>query len=104
VAVHEESGAVAGFTEVLASHRSYRAHQEDTAVVPAHRGSGLGLWIKSEMLVRLRAERPDVTEVITGNATSNRYMLAINGRLGFHPWTEINGWQGDVPQITARLG
>ncbi|HEV7656755.1 MAG TPA: GNAT family N-acetyltransferase [Mycobacteriales bacterium] len=103
VAVHEETGAVAAFTEIL-GRRSYRADQEDTAVVPAHRGSGLGLWIKSDMLLRLRAERPDVTEVITGNAATNRYMLAINDRLGFHPWIEIHGWQADVAALTARLG
>jgi GNAT superfamily N-acetyltransferase len=102
VAVHEETGVVAAFTEVL-TRRSHRADQEDTAVVPAHRGSGLGLWVKSDMLLRLRAERPDVTQVITGNATTNQYMLAINGRLGFRPWTEINGWQADVPTLAARL-
>jgi hypothetical protein len=31
--------------------------------VPAHRSHGLGLWIKSAMLVALRAERPDVTGI-----------------------------------------
>jgi GNAT superfamily N-acetyltransferase len=104
VAVHEETGAVAGFTEVLASRRSFRSFQEDTAVGPAHRGHGLGLWIKCDMLVRLRAERPDVAELITGNAASNRQMLAINDRLGFFPWKEVHGWQADVPTLTARLG
>jgi mycothiol synthase len=103
VAVHEETGAVAAFTELL-TRRSHRADQEDTGVVPAHRGSGLGLWVKSDMLLRVRADRPDVTEVVTGNATSNRHMLAINQRLGFRPWVEINGWQADVPALSARLG
>jgi L-amino acid N-acyltransferase YncA len=103
VAVHEETGAVAAFTETL-TRASYRADQEDTAVVPAHRGSGLGLWIKSDMLLRVRAERPDVTEVITGNAASNAHMLAINDRLGFRPWTEMHGWQADVATLSARLG
>jgi GNAT superfamily N-acetyltransferase len=104
VAVHEETGAVAGFTEVLVGRDPHRSFQEDTAVVPAHRGSGLGLWIKSDMLVRLRAGRPDVAELLTGNATTNRHMLAINDRLGFRPWSRINGWQADVPTLTARLG
>jgi GNAT superfamily N-acetyltransferase len=97
-------GAVAGFTEVLVGRQPQRARQHDTAVVPAHRGHGLGLWIKSAMLVGLRAERPEVTEIETGNSTANQHMLAINQRLGFRPWRELNSWQGDVPAITAQLG
>jgi GNAT superfamily N-acetyltransferase len=102
-AVHEATGEIAGFTETGVGRQPERAQQQDTAVVPAHRGSGLGLWMKSAMLLRLRAERPDVTEVITGNSTGNRHMLAINERLGFRPWQEINGWQADVPDVVRRL-
>jgi GNAT superfamily N-acetyltransferase len=96
-------GEVAGFTEVLVGRQPQRARQRDTAVVPAHRGHGLGLWIKSAMLVALRAKRPEVTEVETGNSTANQRMLAINQRLGFRPWQELNSWQGDVPELNARL-
>ncbi len=102
VAVHEQTGAVAGLTElVLASPP--RAFQEDTAVVPAHRGSGLGLWVKADMLCRLRAERPDVTEVMTGNAASNEHMLRINTRLGFRPHRAIGEWQAGVGELVSRL-
>ncbi|HEY6744510.1 MAG TPA: GNAT family N-acetyltransferase [Mycobacteriales bacterium] len=103
-AVHEETGAVAGFTELLVPPRSPRATQEDTAVLPAHRGAGLGLWVKADMLVRVRAERPQVAEVLTGNATTNRHMLAVNDRLGFRPWGDHNFWQFDVGELSARLG
>lgn len=102
-AVHSGTGDIAAFTEVQVEEGP-RAHQEDTAVVPAHRGSGLGLWVKAHMLVRLRAERPEVAELLTGNASSNRHMLAVNDRLGFRLWSEINGWQGDVAELSARLG
>lgn len=102
-AVAAEDGEVAGFTEVLVGRAPQRAHQHDTAVVPAHRGHGLGLWIKAAMLVALRAGRPDVTEIETGNSTANQHMLAINQRLGFRPWQQLNSWQGDVPQLNARL-
>jgi GNAT superfamily N-acetyltransferase len=104
VAVHEETGVLAGLTEVLVTRDPRRSYQQDTAVVPAHRGSGLGLWLKSEMLVRLRAERPDVAELLTGNAASNRYMLAINDRLGFRPWSRLHGWQADATELVTRLG
>ena len=102
VAVHEQTGAVAGLTElVLASPP--RAFQEDTAVVPAHRGSGLGLWVKADMLCRLRAERPEVSEVMTGNAASNEHMLRINTRLGFRPHRAIGEWQAGVGELVSRL-
>jgi GNAT superfamily N-acetyltransferase len=104
-AVHEDTGEIAGLTEVLVTAAApLRSYQEDTAVVPAHRGNGLGLWMKADMLVRLRAERPDVTELITGNAASNRHMLAVNDRLGYRLWSEVHGWQVDVPELSARLG
>jgi GNAT superfamily N-acetyltransferase len=103
-AVHQASGEIAGFTETRVGRQPERAQQQDTAVVPAHRGCGLGRWLKSAMLLRLRTERPDVAEVITGNSTGNRHMLAINDWLGFRPWQEINGWQADVPDVARRLG
>jgi GNAT superfamily N-acetyltransferase len=103
VAVHEASGAVAGLTQ-LEFAAPPRAYQDDTAVVPAHRGSGLGLWVKADMLIRLRAERPDLTEVITGNAASNEHMLRINTRLGYRPYRAVAEWQGEVGELVSRLG
>jgi GNAT superfamily N-acetyltransferase len=103
VAVHDQTGAVAGLTELVLGPPP-RAFQEDTAVVPAHRGSGLGLWIKADMLCRLRAERPDMTEVITGNAASNEHMLRINTRLGYRPYRAMAEWQADVGELLSRLG
>ena len=104
VAVHEETGEVVAFTELLLLHRSPRAYQNDTAVVPAHRGSGLGLWVKADLLVRLRAEQPEVTEILTGNAASNAHMLRINDRLGFREWNRIGGHQIGTTTLAARLG
>lgn len=85
-AVREEDGEVAGYTElVLPAGRTGRAQQYDTAVLPAHRGHGLGLWVKAEMLRRVRAEHPGITEVLADNADDNRHMLAVNTALGFRP-------------------
>ena len=101
--MHEQSGAVAGLTELQVA-RPPRAYQDDTAVVPDHRGSGLGLWVKADMLRRLRAERPEFTEVITGNAASNAHMLRINTRLGYRPYRATGEWQADVGELAGRLG
>ena len=77
--------AVAGFSEViLAGGRGGpRARQSDTAVVRPHRGRGLGLWVKAAMLQWLLGAHPEVAEVITVCAESNRHMIAINEQLGF---------------------
>jgi GNAT superfamily N-acetyltransferase len=104
-AVHEESGAVAGFTELAISNWApARAAVEDTAVVPAHRGSGLGLWVKAELVRRVLAERPDVREMMTRNALTNGYMWRINEQLGFRTSATTVERQGRVADLTARLG
>ncbi|WP_329131029.1 GNAT family N-acetyltransferase [Streptomyces sp. NBC_01476] len=85
-AVSEADGSVAGWTRVvLPGDGSTRAEQNDTAVLPDHRGQGLGLWLKAEMLRRLRAAGPELTEISTNNAEDNRHMLAVNTALGYRP-------------------
>ncbi|WP_186316014.1 GNAT family N-acetyltransferase [Catellatospora sichuanensis] len=83
-AVHEASGTVAGLTvlevPLLAPEL---AHQDDTVVVPAHRGRGIGLWLKAEMVRRLAADGGVVRRVRTTTDPSNGHMLAINDRLGY---------------------
>jgi GNAT superfamily N-acetyltransferase len=104
-AVHAASGEIAGFTEVeLWRWTPARSEQADTAVVAAHRGHGLGLWLKAAMLRRLRRERPDVTGLLTGNAASNTAMLGINVRLGYRPYVRLIEWQGAVPDLARRSG
>ncbi|WKD37554.1 GNAT family N-acetyltransferase [Streptomyces xanthophaeus] len=96
-AVHED-GSMAGYTEILLPQGSGpRAQQYDTAVVPAHRGHGLGLWVKAAMVRRLRAGHPGVTEIETDNADDNVHMLAVNHRLGFHTYRRTHQFQLDVP-------
>jgi GNAT superfamily N-acetyltransferase len=85
-AVSEADGAIAGFTElVLPADRTGTAQQYDTAVAPGHRGHGLGLWLKAEMLRRVREDHPGITEILTDNADDNRHMLGVNTALGFRP-------------------
>lgn len=84
-ALCDTSGTIVGYTELVLPADSPRAQQYDTAVLPAHRGHGLGLWVKSEMLRLLRDHHPTVTEVQTDNADDNRHMLAVNTALGYRP-------------------
>jgi GNAT superfamily N-acetyltransferase len=74
-----------------------RARQLDTAVLPAHRGHGLGLWLKSAMLRHLLDAHPQVTEVVTNTADDNRHMLALNAALGFRPLRRTVAYQLTLP-------
>ncbi|MGW8551492.1 GNAT family N-acetyltransferase [Streptomyces tubercidicus] len=83
-ALAEADGAVAAYTElVLPTPASVRAVQYDTVVVPAHRGRGLGRAVKLRMLECLRAQWPDVREIMTTVADENARMRAVNAALGY---------------------
>ncbi|MFI6015218.1 GNAT family N-acetyltransferase [Streptomyces sp. NPDC051243] len=97
VAALHDDGTMAGYTEIVLPHgTSPRAQQYDTAVVPAHRGHGLGLWLKAAMVRRLRAEHPGVTEVETDNAEDNVHMVAVNRKLGFRGYRRTREFQLDL--------
>ncbi|MET7532766.1 GNAT family N-acetyltransferase [Streptomyces goshikiensis] len=98
VAAVHDSGTMAGYTEILIPHGAPpRVQQYDTAVVPEHRGHGLGLWVKAAMVHRLRAEYPGAVEIETDNADDNVHMLAVNHRLGFRSYRRTCELQLDVP-------
>ena len=90
---HEASGELVGFSEIYFSHKwPTMAYQGDTGVAPAHRGHGLGAWMKAVNHVRLQRERPDVAVVSTWNANSNAPMLRINHLLGFRAVQTYRSW------------
>jgi mycothiol synthase len=80
-----------------------RVHVGDTAVDPAHRGHGLGKWLKAAITRRILDGLPDVRWVITGNAGSNVPMLAINKQLGFRTAAVHVTWQVPTSQLRHKL-
>ncbi|GGU55597.1 GNAT family N-acetyltransferase [Lentzea flava] len=91
-ALHGE--VVAGFTEiVIRAGEQRRALQYDTVVVPAHRGHGLGRWLKTAMVRQLRAEHPGIVEIETDNADDNTHMIAVNERMGFREHRRAHTYQ-----------
>ena len=101
LAIDEQTGEGVGFTEVEFNPLDPHAiQQEGTAVVAAHRGRGIGLWLKAVMLKRILAERSDSRFIRTGNANVNAQMLAINAKLGFTYAWQTTLWQ--VPIADAR--
>jgi GNAT superfamily N-acetyltransferase len=89
-AVHEATGAVAGLTEIVVPADPVAVWQENTAVVKAHRGHGLGIAIKAANLLRLLDAYPQTEWVVTWNAAENTFMRDVNTRLGFVP---VDDWQ-----------
>ena len=94
VALHAGTGEVAAYTH-LAWPEEHPAGvwQEETLVLPHHRGHGLGMWTKLANLARLVEANPEARRVHTWNAVENRPMLAINDALGFVPVGVEGCWQ-----------
>ncbi len=104
LAKHKASGVYAGFTQTGWHHnRPNIGQQWGTGVDPAHRGHGLGAWLKSVMLETLMRKRPTVDRIRTGNADSNAPMLKINQTLGFKPFRDRIEWQIDVAKTLEIL-
>ena len=104
ILVRDPSGACVGGTEVhFEPWEPASVLQQNTGIHPDHRGRGLAKWAKAAMLERIRAERPLVQRVRTGNAFSNEPMLAINDALGFEVIETQTDWQVDVTDLRRAL-
>lgn len=83
-AVHDTSGELAAITEVSIDPLVPSwAYQQLTAVTRPHRGHRLGLLVKTAMLEWLATAEPGLRRIVTGNATANAHMIAVNETLGY---------------------
>lgn len=109
---HDTNPDVGGLgCHVRAGHRRrgnrQKAYVGITGVVPEHRGHGFGRLLKATLTLRLLAEMPDVSCVVTGNADSNAHMLAINEAMGYRPHASSATWEvsrAQVEQLLAERG
>jgi mycothiol synthase len=98
-------GAAAGMTAIFVHpDRPRFAHQEDTAVVPVHRGYGLGRWLKAANLRQARGAVPEIEIVQTYNAETNGPMLDINVAMGFRPFRTYYAYQAPAGDVVGALG
>lgn len=104
VARHRGTGEWAGFHDVNwdPAQPSY-VYVDSTGVRPEHRGHALGKWLKAAMTLRILDERPDVTNIRTGNADSNDAMLGINRQMGYRPLLGQTTWELPVETGAAWL-
>ena len=85
VARRTSDGELGGYSKVFLPHDLDFVVQDDTMVMGAHRGRGLGLVLKSAVLAILDADHRERRVVHTWNAVTNAPMQRINRILGFRP-------------------
>jgi GNAT superfamily N-acetyltransferase len=85
VARRASDGVFGGYTLLYLVHDADYVVQDDTLVMPDHRGRGLGMALKVAVLRLLAAEHPGRRLVHTWNAAENTFMQRINRELGFRP-------------------
>ena len=78
-------GVVAAQSTLAAPRDNPDGHQWGTFVHREHRGHRLGLAVKVAGLRAVQRTSPHLTRVITQNAETNRWMIAINEELGYRP-------------------
>lgn len=94
---HDKTGRLVAITQIFTDPGTPDwGFQMVTAVLPEHRGHRLGLLVKAEMLGLLTANEPAIRHIVTGNADSNRHMIAINEQLGFTPSAVYRNWEIDL--------
>jgi GNAT superfamily N-acetyltransferase len=97
IARRDADGRLAGHTVVFIDPEQPRyGWQGDTSVLAAHRGHRLGMLLKSEMMYWLAESEPGLRWIDTGNAESNRHMIAINEALGYQVLCRHLGWQREL--------
>lgn len=93
-AEHVPTGRLVAYTEISYPRAAPEiAYQDDTLVLPEHRGHRLGMLVKTANLRELARVRPATQRIHTWNAEENAHMLAINVALGFRPTGVLALWQ-----------
>jgi len=104
VLARDPNGNAAAVTEIaLLATRPWHAWQQGTSTIAAHRGQGLGRWIKAEMVMQLLDDHPEVAVIETGNASTNASMLNINNAMGFEVHEEETARQASLADVLAAV-
>lgn len=98
------NGELAGNSEVQyqTAQGTTLAWQENTLVMPEHRGHRLGLALKVATHQLLKERLPEVHSLATFNSHVNPWMIGINERLGYRVAFREIGFQGR-PDLSKGL-
>lgn len=92
VAAVTPDGLLVGHTQLVVPDHGSVAYQWDTLVLPAHRGHGLGLAMKTAAMEEAADLLAGRDRVVTWNAASNAPMIAVNEALGYRQV----GWASEL--------
>jgi hypothetical protein len=84
-AARRADGVLAGYSLVFLARARDQVLQDDTLVMPAHRGHRLGLALKLATYAVVAAEHPDRATMHTWTDPENRAMYATNDAFGYLP-------------------
>jgi GNAT superfamily N-acetyltransferase len=85
-----------GYSLVFVPHGETEALQDDTLVMPAHRGHALGLVLKRATLDVLRREHPRLTAIHTWTSVDNAPMQRTNLQFGYRPVERMHEMRGTL--------
>ena len=94
-------GAIGGYSLVFVPHGEAEALQDDTLVMPEHRGQRLGLALKRATLAVLAREHPGLTAIHTWTSVDNTPMQRTNLGFGYHRVERMHEMQGLLEQPDA---
>jgi GNAT superfamily N-acetyltransferase len=92
-AAAQKDGELGGYSKVVLPHGGDFAWQDDTLVMPDHRGHRLGLRLKAATLGLITAEHPERTVIHTWTDPDNTAMYRTNERFGFRPVETLHEMQ-----------
>ena len=86
-------GVFAGYSVLFVPHGETGVLQDDTLVMPEHRGRRLGTLLKLATLEVLAEEHPDATALHTWTAPDNHAMQRTNHDFGYRPVDRLHEMQ-----------
>lgn len=89
-------GGLVGFTDLMGTADGDDVFQNQTLVLPDHRGHRLGLAMKVANLRALVTDEPHRTRVHTWVGPGNGHMRSVNTLLGFAAVELLEEWQRDL--------
>jgi GNAT superfamily N-acetyltransferase len=93
VARRQATGEFGGYSQLYLPHGEAYVYQDDTLVMPEHRGHRLGTLLKCATLDVVQRDHADRTRIHTDTAVDNHAMQATNRDFGFGPVERLHEMQ-----------
>ena len=88
-----DDGVFGGYSQLYLPHGAEFVHQDDTLVMPEHRGNRVGTLLKLATLGIVQREHPGRVAIHTDTALDNHAMQATNRDFGYRPVERLHEMQ-----------